>query len=135
MHAHPYLRAYMAGITIPTLFLLVVITVFTFVRYVFQVPMPIERVVVFPMAVVPNVWGAWNMLHVWSRSRRALSLGLHGALLPFFLAPAGFLLAERLGVTFVTPLHAVTGFPVALIIYYLAWKHLVGFLNKLVGIA
>jgi hypothetical protein len=135
MHAHPYLRAYMAGITVPTLFLLVAITVFTLVRYTLHVPTPIERVIVFPMAVVPNVWGAWNMLYLWLRSRRSLSVGIHGALLPFLLAPAGFLLAEALGVTFLTPLRAATGFPVALTIYYLAWKHLVGFLNKLVGVA
>jgi hypothetical protein len=135
MNAHPYLRAYMAGITIPTLFLLVAITVFTFARHGFHVSTPIERVIVFPMAVVPNVWGAWNMLYLWSRSRRSLPVGFHGALLPFLLAPAGLLLAESFGVTFVTPLRAATGFPLALIVYYLAWKHLVSFLNKLVGVA
>jgi hypothetical protein len=135
MHAHPYLRAYMAGITVPTLFLLVAITVFTLVRYSFHVPVPFERVIVFPMAVVPNAWGVWNMFYLWLFSRRHWSIGIHGAILPLLLAPAGLLLAEAFGVAFVTPLRAATGFPVALIVYYLAWKHLVGFLNKLVGVA
>jgi hypothetical protein len=31
---------------------------------VYNVPVPIERVIVFPMAVVPNLWGAWNVLRV-----------------------------------------------------------------------
>ncbi len=89
MNQHTYLRAYMAGITVPTIFLLVVATVFTMLRYVFDVPVPVERVIVFPMAVVPNAWGLWNILFVALRSRWQLSLGLHGALLPILLAPLG----------------------------------------------
>ena len=135
MNQHPYLRAYMAGIVVPTLFLLVGITVFTIARFIYHVPVPIERVIVFPMAVVPNAWGAWNMLYVFLRSRRHLSIGFHGAILPFLLAPAGFALARALGITFLTPTLYATGFPVALVVYYLAWKHLVGFCNELLGIA
>ena len=66
---HPYLRAYMAGIVVPTAFLLVVMTAFTLSRFVFEVPVPIERVVVFPMALIPNLFGVWNMLYVGLRSR------------------------------------------------------------------
>jgi len=62
MNQHIYLRAYMAGVVVPTIFLLVVATVFTIARYVYDVPVPVERVIVFPMAVVPNVWGLWNVL-------------------------------------------------------------------------
>ena len=54
MNKHPYLRAYLAGIAIPTAVLLVVMTVYTIVRYVYAVPVPIERIIVFPMAAVPN---------------------------------------------------------------------------------
>ena len=63
---HPYLRAYMAGTVVPTLFLLVVITVFAYHRYYYEVPIqfvvgvpgrPLERMLVFPMAIVPNTWG------------------------------------------------------------------------------
>ena len=66
---HPYLRAYMAGIVVPTAFLLVGMTAFTLARFVFEVPVPIERVVVFPMALIPNLFGVWNMLYVGLRSR------------------------------------------------------------------
>ena len=66
---HPYLRAYMAGIVVPTAFLLVVMIVFTLARFVFDVPVPIERVVVFPMALIPNLFGLWNIFYVGLRSR------------------------------------------------------------------
>ena len=69
MNQHPYLRAYMAGITIPTLVLLIATTAFVIARYVFNVPMPIERVIVFPLAVVPNVWGVWNIFWIASGRR------------------------------------------------------------------
>ena len=64
MNTHPYLRAYMPGIVVPTVFLLVAMTGFMLARFVYNVPVPIERVIVFPMAVVPNLWGAWNVLRV-----------------------------------------------------------------------
>ena len=64
MNQHPYLRAYMAGIVVPTLVLLVAVTVFTFARYVCNVPVPIERVIVFPLAIVPNLWGLWNIIYI-----------------------------------------------------------------------
>ena len=63
MRPHPYLRAYMAGIVVPTLFLLVTVVVHAFRRYYFEVPsqfvlgypaLPLERAFLFPMAVVPN---------------------------------------------------------------------------------
>jgi len=132
MNQHPYLRAYLAGIAVPTLFLLVVATVFTFARYVYNVPVPVERVIVFPMAVVPNVWGLWNILFVALRDRLRLHLGLHGALLPLLLAPMGIVVTSILN--FQVPNFAVHVWPVAapvgLLIYYLAWKYLVGFLNR-----
>ena len=122
MNHHTYLRAYMAGITVPTIFLLVVATVFTMLRYVFDVPVPVERVIVFPMAVVPNAWGLWNVLFVALRSRLQLSLGLHGALLPILLAPLGIVVASLLN--FPIPSFAAHVFPVAapaaLLLYYFA---------------
>jgi hypothetical protein len=134
MNQHTYLRAYMAGIVVPTIFLLVVATVFTIGRYVYNVPVPIERVIVFPMAVVPNIWGLWNILFIALRTRLQLSLGLFGALLPFLLAPLGIVVASLLN--FPLPAFAAHVFPIAapvgLIVYYLAWKYLVGFLNRVV---
>lgn len=137
MNKHPFLRAYLAGICVPTIFLLVVAAGFTLDRYVFNFPVPIERVIVFPMAVVPNLWGLWNMLFVATHERLHLSLGLHGALLPFLLAPLGMVAASLLN--FSIPSFATRIFPfaapVALIFYYLAWKYLVGALNAELGIA
>jgi hypothetical protein len=135
MSRHPYLRAYLAGIALPTMFLLIGITAFCIARFVYHLPIPLERFIVFPMAVVPNIWGAWNMLYVWLRARRRVSLGLYGAALPFLLAPLGFLLGRALGVEFIPPSIIGFFFPIALIVYYLAWKHLVGFFNELLGIA
>jgi len=42
MNQHIYLRAYMAGIVVPTIFLLAVATVFTIARYVYNIPVPVE---------------------------------------------------------------------------------------------
>ena len=38
MRSHPYLRAYMAGIVVPTLFLLVIMSIDAYHRYYFEVP-------------------------------------------------------------------------------------------------
>ncbi len=148
MKPHPFLRAYMAGLVVPSLGLLVAITVFCVVRFVYRIPIPIERVIVFPMALVPNLFGVWNMLYVWLRPRRHLPIGFHGALLPFVLGPIAFTVTTSLGFLAVTPkglvlfqaitLHysfVATGFLCFLIIYYLVWKHLVGFFNEVLGIA
>ncbi len=137
MNKHPYLRAYLAGIAVPTLFLLVAMTAYTIVRYVYKVPIPIERVIIFPMAAVPNAWGLWNVLYRAFIAHRRLPLGLFGAALPLLLAPAGFLTARLLGFTVPHQVFSVSPFaiPVALIIYYFVWKHIVGFLNAELAVA
>jgi hypothetical protein len=136
MNQHKYLRAYMAGIVAPTIVLLIAATAFTIARYVYNVPIPIERVIVFPMAVVPNLWGLWNMLHAALAPRLRLSLGLHGALLPLLLIPLAIALVSIL--SFPVPSFVIHIFPVAvpiaLIAYYLVWKYLVAFLNRAVAI-
>ncbi|PYU34747.1 MAG: hypothetical protein DMG28_04860 [Acidobacteria bacterium] len=135
MSKYTYLRAYMAGIVVPTIFLLVIMAVFSVARFIYHVPIPIERVIVFPMAMVPNLWGAWNMLYVALRSRPHLPVGFHGAALLFVIAPVGLTLARTLDLQFPTPAFAATVFPIGLVAYYLAWKYLVGFFNELLGIA
>jgi len=148
MNTHPYLRAYMAGIFAPSLFLLLVLTAFIVSRLVFQVPIPIERVLVFPMALVPNLFGLWNILYVWLRPRRHLPIGFHGALLPVFMVSLGGLGACWLGFLTIGPhgitwFHTITApyyliapwFVVGLALYYLVWKYVVGFLNQVLGIA
>jgi hypothetical protein len=81
---------------------------------------------------VPNAWGLWNILFIVQRSRLQLSIGLHGALLPILLAPLGIVVASLLN--FPIPSFAARALPiagpVALIVYYLAWTYLVGFLNR-----
>jgi hypothetical protein len=143
MRSHPYLRAYMAGIVVPTLLLLVIMAIAAYHRYYFEVssqfviPLataPLERAIVFPMAVVPNVWGLWNMLRLALGSRERISLGMHGALLVVLLMPAGVLLARALDVFTIQWRFALPMLPVGMTVYYLAWKYLVGFLNEEMGI-
>ena len=137
MMKHPYLRAYLAGIAAPTAFLLIVMTGYTVFRYVCNIPVPIERVIVFPMAAVPNAWGLWNVLYVALLSRKHFSIGLFGGALPILLGPAGYLVTRALGFEVPHQVFAVVPFalPVGLIAYYLVWKYLVGFLNAELGIA
>ena len=134
MNKHLYLRAYLAGIAVPTMFMMIVLIFFSVARFVYNVPVVIERLLVFPMALVPNLWGAWNMLYARLGPGRRLSLGLHGATLPFLLAPIGLTLARALEIGIITPTLLITVFPVALIVYYLIWKHVIGFFNRLLAV-
>lgn len=148
MSNHPYLRAYMAGISAPTPLLLVALTVFFIARFVYNIPVPVERVIIFPMAIIPNLFGVWNMVYLASRSRTHLPLSIHGAILPFIIAPGGFLVGRILGILHASH-HGLVYFGVAeihytflammfsgaLIVYYLVWKYLIGFFNQIVGIA
>jgi hypothetical protein len=137
MNQHTYLRAYMAGIVVPTILLLAGATAFTIARYVYNVSIPLERVIVFPMAVVPNAWGLWNVLFIASRSRMRIPIGVHGALLPLLLVPLGILLTYLLNFSipgFATNIFPVAA-PLALIVYYLVWKYFVGPLNRIVNLA
>lgn len=144
MRSHPYLRAYMAGIVVPTLLLLVNMIVYACFRFYLEVPSqfvlempaaPLERALVFPMAVVPNAWGLWNMLYLALKPRFRLSIGLHGALLPLFLIPGGMVLAYALDVFTIQWWYAIPIIPIGMGIYYLAWKFFVGLLNQEVGVA
>jgi hypothetical protein len=148
MNTHPYLRAFVAGIFVPVLVLPLILIFFIVVRIVLAVPVPIEQGMIFPMAVVPSLFGLWNMLWLATHQRTGLPIGLHGAILPFLLLPAGATTAICLGVL-VLGTHSATWFaacsvPYALIIpcfvgavagYYLVWKYIVGFVNRVLGIA
>ena len=134
MNRHRYLRAYMAGSVLPTMFLLVVMTAFTMIRYVYNLPIPIERFVVFPMALIPNAWGLWNMLYVWLRGHRHVTIGLHGALLVVLIVPIGFSLAKLLGFALPYRFLGVLGPVAGMAAYYLLWKYVVNFLNELLEI-
>jgi hypothetical protein len=147
MNSHPYLRAFLAGAFVPTLILPLILTVFIVVRLVLQFPVPIERALVFPMALVPSVFGLWNMFWLASHARTNLPIGLHGALLPLLIAPLGGVVGSCLGVfafgssgiilqAFHIPYAFIAfGFMCALAVYYLLWKYIVGFVNHTLGIA
>ena len=148
MKPHPLLRAYMAGITVPTMFMLVILSVYCTLRFGLEIQFPLERFMVFPMAMVPNLFGIWNIVYVSMSPEKRLPIGLHGALLPFILAPLGTLLARALDLLILTQngmvwfetvtvpyTAALIIFPVVVAVYYLAWKHLVGFCDALLGVA
>lgn len=148
MNTHPYLRSFLAGIFVPTLVLPLLLVVFVVVRLVLEVPIPIERFVIFPMALVPTLFGLWNMLYLGSHGRIHQSIGLHGAILPILGAPIGAVLANCLGllqfgahgVTYFQVVHVPYAFLPLFILaamagYYLVWKYIVGFVNRVLGIA
>jgi len=148
MKIHPYLRAYMAGIVVPTIVLVFLLTAFIIARFGCHVPIPIELAMVFPMGVVPSLFGIWNMFHLWLGPHRHLPIGFHGAILPLILMPSGYLLGKTLGIlkltaegvlyfqAFSVP-YAFFGIALAcgVIAYYLVWKYLIGFFNQVLGIA
>lgn len=148
MKPHSYLRAYVVGIFVPTLVLPLLLAVYIVVRLVMKSPVPIERGMIFSMAVVPLLWGLWNMLWLCSHERTHLPIGQHGALFPLLLAPVGALTGSCLGLLEFSA-HGASWFQIcevpyalivlfwlaALIVYYLVWKYIVGFLNRALGIA
>lgn len=137
MNGHYYLKAYLAGIATPTVFLLLLVSGFTVARQVWPMPATAERLIIFPMAILPNLWGVWNVLLAWLRRRHTVSSGLFGAALPFVVAPIAYLVTQLVGIE--VPSFLIHAFPFAFIAvvaaYYLLWKHLVPFLNDVVNVA
>ncbi len=147
MNTHPYLRAFLAGVFVPTLVLPLILTGFIILRLVMHVPVPIERGIIFPMAIVPSLFGLWNIAWLASHARTHLPIGFHGALLPIIMAPVGAFIASCLGI-FALGKSGITwfqacevpyalialGFVGALAAYYLVWKYIVGFVNRTLGI-
>ena len=144
MNRYPYLRAYMSGVTLPTALLLIVLTIFYIARFVCDVPVPIERAIVFPMAIIPNLYGLWNILYIALRRRRQdWNIGIHGAILPFILAPLGYGVARLLGildvvgselvyfhVIHISVARVAIVFVLAVAGYYLLWKYVISFFNR-----
>jgi hypothetical protein len=130
---HPYLRAYMSGIALPTMvvpFVLIGLSLQNSTTHAFH----IEDVLVFPIGLVPNAWGLWNLLYVWLRRHREIPIGVYGAGLAVLLAPLAFGLQLALGkMLWTTELFAV-GFPAGLVVYYLTWRFVVARFNDLLGI-
>jgi hypothetical protein len=148
MNTHPYLRAYMAGAFLPTLVLPLMLSVFIVLRIVLEWPVPIEQAMIFPMAIVPSLFGLWNILWLGSHLHTGAPIGLQGAVLPLLMAPVGGFVAchfgllrfESHGVVWFQAVHfpyalIAVGFVAAMAGYYLVWKYLVGYLNRALGIA
>ena len=148
MNSHPYLRAFLAGVFVPTLLLPGMLLLFLLVHYAFQPSFPVERGLIFPMSLIPVTWGLWNILWKASHVSTHLSVGAHGAILPLFLLPAGTLIGTALGILQLGASHATwfqaiqvpyawiaVLFAAALAAYYLVWKYVVGFMNRTLGIA
>jgi hypothetical protein len=134
MNRHPYIRAYMAGVLLPTWFLLVVLTGYVFGHIAQVLPGGVERAIVFPMAVVPNLWGLWNVLYLALGPKNRIPVGAFGALLPLVLVPAGLALASILDLRFYSVTRAVMALPIVMCVYFLVWKYGVGSLNRLVNL-
>jgi hypothetical protein len=136
MQSHIYLRAYMAGVTAPTVLVVFMLACFAVLRFGYNVPIPIERFLVFPLAIVPVLWGLWNMLYVVVRKHWRIPLGVHGALVPLVAGPLA--LANAFLAGFDVPRSVVVIFPAgvaaAMLAYYLAWKYVVGFFNRVLEI-
>jgi hypothetical protein len=138
----------MAGTTVPNLLILVLLALSSIGRFVYKLPFPWEEILVFPMALVPNLFGVWNILYVALGAERRLPIGVHGALLPFIIAPTFLAVAKSLGLLSfgsaelilfeAVRLPYAVGlaiFPIGIAAYYLVWKHIISFLNSVLGIA
>ena len=146
--SRPYLRAYLAGLAFPSLLVPVILVAYVIARYGLGVPVPLERGLIFPLALAPNLFGVWNMIYQRLHRTTPVNIGLFGAVLPFVMVPCGFLVARALGILTLGDGHLTwfgelsvpyavigAGFCVGVAIYYLVWKYVVNFFNELLGIA
>jgi hypothetical protein len=132
MRSHPYVRAFLAGIALPTLVVCAagLMTVLLFDR----LEPRIQRALLLPIATNPVAWGFWNVVWVALRPRWRVQIGWHGAILAALLIAVGVFLAGRLEVSEVTPQRAGTVLIPIAVAYYLLWRYAVSFLNSLVGL-
>jgi hypothetical protein len=130
---HPYLRAYMAGIALPTMVVPLAVIGLSVLQPAGH-PFHVEEVLIFPIGLVPNAWGLWNMLYVRLRTARDINPGLYGALLVLVLAPGALGIQAAIGKFLWTPGLFAVALPMVLAAYYLAWKHIVARFNDILGV-
>jgi hypothetical protein len=128
-----YLLAYMAGLTIPAVLLIGAMFAYVWLRLIWDLPMPLERVIAFPMAIIPNAWGLWNMIYIASHLDRRVPIGWYGAMLPVVLMPIGWRLARTADVE-TPPVMFGCAVVVVAALYYVLWRYAVAALNRLVGV-
>jgi hypothetical protein len=113
----------MAGVLLPTWALLIVLSPYVVAHAMYRTPPGLDRAIVFPMAVLPNVWGLWNVLYVCLRLRQRVPIGVFGPILLFsWLRPVSHF-HLRLDLGFYTLRHAAAAIPLISAVYYLAWKY------------
>lgn len=128
---HRYLRAYLAGIAFPTIMLIVIVTTFVSLAVSGVIEWTWAMLMIFPMAVVPNLWGLWNVAFIKLSESRKPNIGLHGAVLPLLIAPTGYLLARLTGHELPFPMVGLAaGVMLTVLGYYLIWKYIVSYLNE-----
>ena len=130
---YPLLRAFMAGITLPTMVVPFVIALVS-MHHSSVRPFHLEDVVFFPVGLVPSVWGLWNILYARMRLHGRVPIGLFGVALLIPLGSAAYAIQTVLGKMLWSSDVLVVGVPIAVVVYYLAWKHVVGRLNDLLGV-
>jgi len=132
MRSYRYVRAYVAGIALPTL----VVCLAGSIAVVFfdRLEPAVQRALFLPIAAIPVLWGLWNVVWVALGPRRRVEIGWHGAILAALLIGFGVFLAGRLDVSEVTPLRGSAVLTPTGLAYYLLWRYGVSFLNSLVGL-
>src|SRR5262245_30500577 len=129
MRSHCYVRAYLAGIALPTL----VVCAAGSIAVVFfdRLEPAVQRALFLPIAAIPVLWGLWNVVWVALGPHRRVQIGWHGAILPALLIGVGVLFAARL---VVTPQRGCTVLVPTGVAYSVLWRYGVSFLNSLVGL-
>jgi len=128
-----FLRAYVAGVALPSV---VVCAVAVVVAFRFSaIPSSVERAMIFPMAINPFAWGAWNALYISLRRRSRIPIGWFGALLAILLIASGVALAYTLAVPFVTARGAALVLLPTAAAYFVFWNFVVARLNRLLGVS
>ena len=132
MRSYRYVRAYLAGIALPTL----VVCAAGSIAVVFfdRLEPAVQRALFLPIAAIPVLWGLWNVVWVALGPHRRVPIGWHGAILAALLIAVGVLLAARLDVSQVTPQRGSTVLVPTGVAYYVLWRYGVSFLNSLVGL-
>jgi hypothetical protein len=131
-HAHRYIRAYLAGIALPTL--VVCAAGLLIVGFFDRFDISVQRALILPLATNPLIWGVWNVAWVALGPQRRALIGWYGVLLAVLLIGAGLLVARRLDVSGITPRDGAAALVPFGIAYYVLWRYGVSFLNSVVGL-
>lgn len=121
----------MAGVAVPSLVVCVVAVVVAL--RISVIPSSVERAMIFPMAINPFLWGAWNALYLVLRRRWRIPIGGFGAFLAVLLIASGAVIAHTLALSFVTTRGAGFVLVPTTAAYFMLWKYVVAALNHLLG--